>query len=474
ATIMSKLQIIETVYSTETAPFLVIGNWAVEKAQTIKSKYLEAYAQMALGFAYLYTDNVTDKTGNHFTAALRISEANGYHDITAQTYNGLAHVYGMARQTEKYEEFTLKSIEASRKANLPQGIANGYAALASTTYTKRKGPEDVKKAIYFQQQSIDAAEGNHDSLSLIIYYLNISNYHAELAGFDSATYFLEKSKAIIDKKRSGNDNMSYHFWKGSMLYKKKDYTAAIQEYNTAISFAQKYKSRSFEIRTYRALIKAHKETGDFEKALVLLEATKRYDDSVFTKESFAKAADIQNKYEQEKKDNEITRLGTEQRIQQLQLEKQNAIIAGNLLEAEKKQSEIELLARQKEVQALHITEQDKELEKNLLLAKANAQLLQLSENEKELKEIQLSSQKQTRNILLAGLGLLGLLAVILLRNIQAKKKAYRKLEEKSIQIQEQALQLSKQARLIAQFQSQMNPHFVYNALHNIQGLVLSN
>ncbi|MBL7749091.1 MAG: histidine kinase, partial [Chitinophagaceae bacterium] len=47
-------------------------------------------------------------------------------------------------------------------------------------------------------------------------------------------------------------------------------------------------------------------------------------------------------------------------------------------------------------------------------------------------------------------------------------------EEKSIQIQEQALQLSKQARLIAQFQSQMNPHFVYNALHNIQGLVLSN
>jgi LytS/YehU family sensor histidine kinase len=61
-----------------------------------------------------------------------------------------------------------------------------------------------------------------------------------------------------------------------------------------------------------------------------------------------------------------------------------------------------------------------------------------------------------------------------MKHIRARKKAYTQLEEKSIKIQEQALELSKQARLIAKFQSQMNPHFVFNALHNIQGLVISN
>ena len=71
------------------------------------------------------------------------------------------------------------------------------------------------------------------------------------------------------------------------------------------------------------------------------------------------------------------------------------------------------------------------------------------------------------------MALLGLLSFVLYRNIAARKKAYAQLEYKSQQIKEQALQLSRQAKLIAQFQSQMNPHFVYNALHNIQGLVLN-
>jgi tetratricopeptide (TPR) repeat protein len=72
------------------------------------------------------------------------------------------------------------------------------------------------------------------------------------------------------------------------------------------------------------------------------------------------------------------------------------------------------------------------------------------------------------------LGLLGVFSVVLMKNIRARKKAYAELQEKSIKIQEQAVELSKQARLIAKFQSQMNPHFVFNALHNIQGLVISN
>ena len=92
------------------------------------------------------------------------------------------------------------------------------------------------------------------------------------------------------------------------------------------------------------------------------------------------------------------------------------------------------------------------------------------------KEIAAVKRKQLIAFLfasLAGLAILAILSFLLLKNIKARKKAYAQLQEKSIQIQEQALELSKQAKLIAQFQSQMNPHFVFNALHNIQGLVMS-
>ena len=72
------------------------------------------------------------------------------------------------------------------------------------------------------------------------------------------------------------------------------------------------------------------------------------------------------------------------------------------------------------------------------------------------------------------LTLLGYFSISLLKNIKARKKAYAELEKRNEEIKEQALQLSQQARLIAKFQSQMNPHFTFNALHNIYGLVIGN
>jgi two-component system LytT family sensor kinase len=75
---------------------------------------------------------------------------------------------------------------------------------------------------------------------------------------------------------------------------------------------------------------------------------------------------------------------------------------------------------------------------------------------------------------LAGLGILAVLALLLRKNIVQRKKAYHSLEEKNQKIQEQVQQIGKQSKTIARFQSQMNPHFVYNALNNIQGQVLTN
>jgi hypothetical protein len=214
---------------------------------------------------------------------------------------------------------------------------------------------------------------------------------------------LAKSKAIIEAKKADNDYMTYYYRRGNMYYKKKMYPQSLNDYSKAISYAQKYKSYSTEIKVSRSLAQLYSETGDFKNAWHYLKLKKAYDDSVLTSANFAKASDFQNKYEREKKDYQI-----------LKLNKENDIAA----------------VKKKQLTAFLITA-------------------------------------------MAGLAILGLLTIKLFQNIRARKKAYAELEEKSIQIQEQALQLSKQAKLIAQFQSQMNPHFVYNALHNIQGLVLS-
>ena len=97
------------------------------------------------------------------------------------------------------------------------------------------------------------------------------------------------------------------------------------------------------------------------------------------------------------------------------------------------------------------------------------------------KDLELKKELMKRNNLLLWLisslvilGLLSVFSLLLIRNIKARKKAYHELEKRNSEIKEQALQLSRQARLIAKFQSQMNPHFTFNALHSIYGLVIGN
>ena len=88
----------------------------------------------------------------------------------------------------------------------------------------------------------------------------------------------------------------------------------------------------------------------------------------------------------------------------------------------KKKNEIELLSKAKELQELRITQQDEQLEKQMLVAKTNEQQLQLAEKEKQLQERKLKNSETTRNFILAGIGLLGLLAYFLFNRYQLKRK----------------------------------------------------
>ena len=119
-----------------------------------------------------------------------------------------------------------------------------------------------------------------------------------------------------------------------------------------------------------------------------------YKDSVISENTQSAIAEISTRYETKKKDDEITRLNTGQRIKQLEIEKQKATIAGNLLEAKQKQNEITLLSQQKELQDARLKEQDEKLKRQVLVSQNNAQQLKLSQQVRQLKERELQSQKQ--------------------------------------------------------------------------------
>ena len=115
-------------------------------------------------------------------------------------------------------------------------------------------------------------------------------------------------------------------------------------------------------------------------------------------------------------------LNTDQKIKQLAIEKQKAIIAGNLLLAKQKEDEIKLLSQKRAMQDLEIKQQTEALDKQLLLAEFQQQQLEIADKEKQLSAATIKNQKQLRNIVIGVSLLLLTLSGILFNRYQLKKK----------------------------------------------------
>lgn len=405
AVIARYLNLMETMEAIEQEPYLLIGNWALERSVTINNTYLITLSKLQLGYTYLTTSTDYTRASKYFTEALVLAEKNNFAEIELKAINGLAHMYFSNGQYDKAIEYNLRSIEGCKKNGFTAGEGAGYGSLGAIYMESSNGdPEKIATAIRYMQLSIEAFERIKDTFMLIKSYMSISKMLSTQQKYDTALYLLNTAGRMIEIKKREEDYAYFYFYKGTILEGKKNYKEAIENYQRGIEYSRKYQRLGFESSGYKGLSAVYKETGDYKQALYYFEKHKALEDSITNKENFAKATDIQNKYQREKKDKEL-------------------------------------------------------LQKSLALKTESAK-------KNRLLVLLLSS--------LCILSFLSVFAFFLLKNIRARKKAYTQLQIRNNEIKEQALQLSRQARLIAKFQSQMNPHFTFNALHNIYGLVIGN
>ncbi len=107
------------------------------------------------------------------------------------------------------------------------------------------------------------------------------------------------------------------------------------------------------------------------------------------------------------------------------------------------------------------------------------EIVKLSKDNK-IQELQLEKASETKNRLITiiisivlVLLLLALLIFFLMRTVAERKRAYLKLQEKNIEIQNQSEKLSEQSKVLSRYQSQMSTDFIFAALGSIKDLVVN-
>jgi signal transduction histidine kinase len=379
------------------------------------------YAALAFNdFGYTYgIKGELDKKAGFLIRSIDIYESlgEGYDGEKAAAYNNLATVYYELKQRDKTIEYAKRSVALREKTGDIARLSLGCCNL-SQFYLGVNNQE----AIRYQQLCVKYAEQSGDESRILHSYITASLIASEQKDSNKAVEYELKTISLLEKSKKDPHMLARRYIAVGMAFSKKDSAQAITWFNKAQVLAGSLNDK-FNLRDlYLQLALFYKHHKDYEAAYRHFNDHILYRDSIIKSNTASAIAGLEAKYESEKKDNLIVRLNTAQEIKTLQIEKQNALLSGNLLEAEKKQQEIDLLSKEKEVRELRISRQNEQLEKQLLLANYNQQQLELAAKEKQLQEKQLKSSRTVRNLLLTGLLLLSIIGFFLFNRYQLKRK----------------------------------------------------
>jgi signal transduction histidine kinase len=435
-----------------------ISSLVYQNGLLLKDSILIAIALLHKGQAQLYRDKI-DSAIYYFERSLHQKLEKVLIRYTGFCYSELGVSWGRKDNEAKMTEYSLKGLSVFESLNNPYGCALTLGNLA-TVYggfgKNEKAIEYSKRAITYLELTGDISKLAlaHCNLCQEYLYLNIdsaSKYqrlcvvYATQSGNEERMASAYGTSALVENEQGNNDKALEYERKAIQLLEasksdqwvlasryvfaayyaelnKLDTNIVLSYYKKSIKLGEELKSKNNLKTSYNFLAGFYIRQKNYELALLNYRKYILYKDSLALSQQQENIAELETKYETAKKDNEIERLNTNQRINQLEIEKQKAIINGNHLVAQQKENEINLLQQQSQLQDLKLKQQEEDLLKQSLLAKNKEQELQLVQKEKQLNQTQLSNQKQLRNIIIAGSVLLLLTASIGFSRYQLKKK----------------------------------------------------
>lgn len=303
--------------------------------------------------------------------------------------------------------------------------------------------EYPKAAQLLQEIEADSLAHKHPNLIRKL-YINLMATYIKLDALDTALHYGKKAESMVRRVGSGRSLANVYNNMGSIHEKKAQWTEAREYFEKAHSQFVALKDQPGTIKTLNNLGNLYTKEGHFPKALErLLEARQLL-------EQGGNIYSLRHNYEMlisayHKLDEHEAAFQTQQKLMHLK---------DSILGIEQRQG-IERLKTEYETE-----------KKEMLLKQAN--------QEKELA--QLSASKE-RSRLIQGSALGGTLLLSLafyLRLFKAKKQKQLLSLELNYSQQQRKLEADYNNAELKAIKAQMNPHFLFNAMSSVQGLILDN
>ncbi len=241
-----------------------------------------------VGYTYLNLGNIYFRMGNDdqalktYMLSMNMLLAAGDSLRVASCYSNMGSIYSNKQQSQKAEEYYLKSLDIRKHFGDDDGVAENYSNLSVILMDARK----YKQALAYAFKTIDLYGFAGNKLGKTISYSNIGDIFEHMG-----------------------------------------------EYNNAIKYQQISLQQATEMGSlymmkpcYQLLAVAYSKKNDFKNDLHYVELYSHLNDSMMNTENSKIIAEMQTRFETEKKEKEIQLLQKDKNIRELQMGEQEANI----------------------------------------------------------------------------------------------------------------------------------------------------
>lgn len=253
---------------------------------------------------------------SYYLRSLRIEEEKQNRPGMAYALNNIGIIYHDWKNYDKALEYYLRAHEIEKMTGNKNGIASSLNNLA-IIYSEKGNKE---KAIEYLKESLRISKEIGDETGMSFAYHNLGEEYFTQGYHDMGIQYLKKSLKIETENNNIRGIAEHYSSVGEMYYRAGKYAESRQNIEKSLEYASQLELPSLKISNYKYLHKAEAELGNFEQAYKHYHTYDSLYDTIYNSQIFKQMAEVQTKYETEKKEKELALKNARLKASEMRLE----------------------------------------------------------------------------------------------------------------------------------------------------------
>jgi signal transduction histidine kinase len=308
-----------------------------EAVNIFRSLPSDAEAIHELVVSYVFWGVLELELGNyreslaHFLTGMQEVEKIDNLELEASIKGNIGRVYQSLLNPALSIEYYRQALSVHEELNNLSEMAKVYGNMG-TLYAEL---EDYSRALEYYEKSLETSRRLENNLDVALALGNIGNIHYFQGDYDQTIEYYDEAAEIMELLGASVYQAYLENNTGMMLVELGEYEAAAQRFARAEEISGGLSSLELEAEIAASYSELHIRKGEYKKALEYKERESELRDSIFAESTARQTAEMQTKYDTERKERENSLLRKDNEIKELEIARRemqrNSLIITSLL-----------------------------------------------------------------------------------------------------------------------------------------------